>query len=511
MKAHSTLAWIQLLLLLLFAPLSFAENEPLPPAPEFSQQELDQMLAPIALYPDALLSQVLMAATYPLEVVQAARWSKANPGLTGDQAVKAAERNNWDPSVISLTAFPQILDMMDQKLDWTERLGDAFLAQQPQVMDTVQDLRHKASIAGNLQSNDQILVEPQGQTIIIEQASPQVVYVPYYDPTIVYGSWWWDAYPPVYWAPWPGYYARPGYTIGFFWGNGIFVSSGFFFGGCDWHQRRVNIVNVNNYYYSSPHQGSHFANEHTTVVTRNNVTANQPPSAWQHDPQHRHGVPYREQALQQKYGRHLINPTDTRNGSSRPDTTNGEALNRGAPHSQIGQGRNADSGNRPSVRSSETFRASPEIQSNTEDKSADKPGRREGQNRQEIINNPQSRPAQPDSVRPDTRNTQNQNHRERTPRPDSERMQQRNTGVPDMPPAPVIRNETAPASVNRQGPGAGGEARQRPNQNIDRQGGYERDSHREGAPESKAGNAAGTQEHTSRAQRQGGENDSRGN
>ena len=237
--------------------------------PAFAQPELDQMLAPIALYPDALLSQILMAATYPFEVVQAARWSKANPALRGDQAVKAVEPNNWDPSVKSMVAFPQIISMMDEKLDWTQRLGDAFLSQQQQVMETVQELRRKAQAAGNLESNQNVRVEPQGQNIVIEQANPQVVYVPYYDPTYVYGSWWYPAYPPVYWGPWPGYYPYP---YGFYWGTGIWVGGGFFFGSCDWHHHHVTVVNVNNR-PSARHAG---------------FVGN-----WHHDPGHRRGVPYR--------------------------------------------------------------------------------------------------------------------------------------------------------------------------------------------------------------------------
>src|SRR5512142_1269857 len=143
-------------MLLVCNQVSFAQYEgapppPPPPAgvstpaqPAFSQPELDQMLAPIALYPDPLLSQILMASTYPLEIVEAARWSRANPSLKGDDAVRAVQQRDWDPSVKSLVAFPQILQMMDEKLDWTERLGDAFLAQEAQVMDTVQNLRQKA-------------------------------------------------------------------------------------------------------------------------------------------------------------------------------------------------------------------------------------------------------------------------------------------------------------------------------------------------------------------------------
>jgi Protein of unknown function (DUF3300) len=269
------------------APPTPAQPEPAQPQPAqpvFTQQELDQMLAPIALYPDSLLSQILMASTYPIEIVQAARWSKANPNLKGDDAVRAVEQNNWDPSVQSLVAFPQVISMMDEKLDWMERLGDAFLSQQQQVMDTVQGLRQKAQAAGNLQSNENVRVEPQGQTIAIEQANPQVVYVPYYNPTVVYGPWWWADYPPVYWGPWPGYYARPGFGAGFFWGAGITIGAGFFFGAFDWPHRHVSVVNVNNFYYRpGPRVG------------------NGP--GWQHDPGHRRGVPYRDPALRQETGR----------------------------------------------------------------------------------------------------------------------------------------------------------------------------------------------------------------
>jgi len=331
-----------------------------PPQPQFSQQELDQMLAPIALYPDALLSQVLMAATYPLEVVQAARWSRANPDLKGDQAVKAAQQNNWDPSVISLTAFPQILGMMDEKLDWTERLGDAFLEQQPQVMDTVQALRQKAMAAGNLQSNDQVQVNQQaqqGQTIIvIQQAAPQVVYVPYYNPTVVYGPWWWDAYPPVYWNPWPGYYQRPGYHSGFYIGVGISVGGGFFFGNFDWHQRHVNVVNVNNYYYRN------YYNNHPRRPVGGNPRPYPDRGAWQHDPDHRRGVPYPNQALQQEFsrpGNDARPPRNNRDGfqqnrdGNRPNAGGNPAINspdnRNRPDT-VGQPRNGAQDRSPNNR-----------------------------------------------------------------------------------------------------------------------------------------------------------------
>src|SRR5512134_2398791 len=183
-----------------------------------SQAELDQMLAPVALYPDSLLSQVLMAATYPLEVVEAARWSRAHPGLLGEEAVRAAGDRDWDPSVKSLLGFPHLLGRMDEKLDWTRQLGEAFLAQEAEVMDAVQRLRQKAKAEGHLQPDERVRIVEDGSTVVIEYA----------DPRVVYGGWWWPAYPPVAWAPWHGYaVVRPG----FWWGVGVGVTAGFFFGG----------------------------------------------------------------------------------------------------------------------------------------------------------------------------------------------------------------------------------------------------------------------------------------
>src|SRR5712692_1470634 len=246
MKTFFEHAAKQLLVLLVSASVAFAQTPPAPRNAAATQQELDQMLAPIALYPDSLLSQIFMASTYPLEVVEAARWSKANPGLKGEDAVNAVGERDWDASVKSLAAFPQVLAMMDQQLEWTARLGDVFIAQEPQVMETVQSLRQKAYAAGNLRSTEQAYVVQQGDAFAIEPAAPEVVYVPYYDPRVAYGSWWWPAYPPVYWAPWPGYYVYPGFAAGFAWGVGITVGSGFFFSACDWRARHVTVVNVTN-------------------------------------------------------------------------------------------------------------------------------------------------------------------------------------------------------------------------------------------------------------------------
>ena len=271
-------------LLLATCALSVAQAQSeQPTAPEhfYTQQELDQMLAPIALYPDPLLTQILMASTYPLEVVKAARWSRAHPELQGDDAVRAAVDEDWDPSVKSLVAFPRVLAMMDERIDWTEQLGEAFLAQEPHVMDTIQSLRERAYAAGNLSSNADTLVAREGSQLVIQPANPVVMYVPYYDPWVVYGTWWWPAYPPVYWAPWPGY-VRPGVSVGIYWGSGIALSTGFFFGAFDWHRHHVDVVYVNNYYYRP--RVSHSA-----------------PLQWRHEPEHRRGVPYRHEELRTRY------------------------------------------------------------------------------------------------------------------------------------------------------------------------------------------------------------------
>ena len=184
-----------LVLVLAVPPGVFAQDTGAKPT--FKQEELDQMLAPIALYPDSLLTQILMASTYPLEVVQAERWAKQNKDMKGDALAKALEAQPWDPSVKSLVNFPQVLTMMSEKLDWTQKVGDAFLAQQKDVMATVQKLRAKAEAAGNLKTTKEQVVKVEKEIIIIEPASPQVIYVPTYNPTVVYGAWPYPAYPPI--------------------------------------------------------------------------------------------------------------------------------------------------------------------------------------------------------------------------------------------------------------------------------------------------------------------------
>src|SRR5262245_6104366 len=173
-------AWAWGLILLMAIPPEVIAQEAATAAP-FKPEELEQVLAPIALHPDALISQILMASTYPLEVVQADRWAKQNASLKGDALTKALEQQNWDPSVKSLVNFPQVLTMMSEKLDWTQKLGDAFLADQKKVLDTIQSLRTKAQAAGNLKSTKEQNVIVEEKIIKIESTSPQVVYVPTYN------------------------------------------------------------------------------------------------------------------------------------------------------------------------------------------------------------------------------------------------------------------------------------------------------------------------------------------
>jgi len=188
-----------LVLLLAAPPGVFAQSNQT--SHTFSQQELDQMLAPIALYPDSLPAQILVASTFADQVVEADRWVKENKGLSGDQLNDALDKMDWDLSVKALVPFPQVLATMDEQLDWTRKLGEAFLAQQSDVMGSIQKMRSKAYANGNLKSTDQQTVSVAGENIEIQPANPEVVYVPYYDPSVVYGSWWWPGYAPFAFYP----------------------------------------------------------------------------------------------------------------------------------------------------------------------------------------------------------------------------------------------------------------------------------------------------------------------
>ena len=215
----------------------------------FNTEQLDAMLAPIALYPDALLTQTLMAATFPLQVVAASRWQEvpANKGLTGDALAQALAHQNWDPSVKSLIPFPQVLIMLNGNLDWTQQLGYAFATQEADVMNSVQRLRLQAQEAGYLKTTEQQRVVVEKSVIVIEPAAPQTVYVPVYSPTVVYGSWPYPAYPPVYLPPPPGYVVGTAFLSGLAFATGVAVVGSLWgWARPSWYGGHVN-VNVNHY------------------------------------------------------------------------------------------------------------------------------------------------------------------------------------------------------------------------------------------------------------------------
>jgi len=284
---------------LILAPgIAFAQGQPpaLPPPDQtLTPNQLDDLVAPVALYPDPLLSQLLVAATYPLEVVQAFQWLQRNPGLKGPALTQAAQQQNWDASVQALVMFPDVLKQLNADVTWTTNLGNAFLAQQQEVMDAVQRMRAKAQQAGKLASTPQINVVPgtqNGQPIIeIVPANPNVIYVPTYDPAWIWG--------PALWYPYPGWFwPAPGVIVGGVgFGFGIGIDMGFFFGfgwhgwaGWGWHPGWgahhviVNYGFIHQYNFNT----ARLANLHGT-------------GTWVHDSAHRQGVPYARPELNEQY------------------------------------------------------------------------------------------------------------------------------------------------------------------------------------------------------------------
>ena len=303
----------------------------------FGVEELDQMVAPIALYPDPLVAQVLMAATYPGDVAEAAAWAKANPNANGDAAVKQVANQPWDPSVQSLVAFPQALATLGQDPPWVQRLGDAFLAQPDNVMDAIQRLRHKAQGAGNLASNEyqKVSVQPaapaaqaapepsmgsvesypapvSNETIIIESADPETVYVPSYDPNTAYGQWDYPSYPPSYYPPPQSYYPMGGVlATGLAWGVGFAVADSLW-GDADWDNGDIDI----------------------DVDSYNNINSNRQidrsQSNWNHNAANRDGVPYRDQGNRDRNNKRL-------DGADNRGEFRGEDANRSRSREQARQ------------------------------------------------------------------------------------------------------------------------------------------------------------------------------
>jgi hypothetical protein len=264
-------------------------------APKIPNDQLDSLVAPIALYPDPLLSQVLVASTYPLEIIQLQQWMAQHKDLKGDALTTAVQKEDWDPSIQAMSVLPDAVKQLADNIKWTTDLGNAFLAQQADVMDAVQRMRMKAKNAGNLKSTEQQKVEVQTveskTVVVIQQANPQIVYVPSYNPVVVYGPPVYP-YPPIYYPP-PGYYAA-GVAIAF--GVGIAIGAAYHGGwgyGCGWGHSSINI-NVNNNYVS------HY--NRTNINNGNRVSHHNNGGTWQHNPQHRGGAPYSNRATATQYG-----------------------------------------------------------------------------------------------------------------------------------------------------------------------------------------------------------------
>jgi uncharacterized protein DUF3300 len=259
-------------------------------------EQLDSLVAPIALYPDPLLSQTLVASTYPLELVQLKQWLDKNKGLKEKELAEAVKKQNWDPSIQALAALPDVVKRLSEDIKWTTDLGNAFLAQQGDVMDAVQRMRKKAQETGNLKSSEQQKVETKvvenKQVIVVQQANPEVVYVPTYNPTVVYGPPVYP-YPPVYYPP-PGYYAA-GMAISF----GVGIAMGAAWGGgwgwnCGWGGHNNVYINNNNNFVRS------YNRQNVSNINRN--VSNRTGNTWQHNPQHRGGAPYSDRATARQYG-----------------------------------------------------------------------------------------------------------------------------------------------------------------------------------------------------------------
>jgi hypothetical protein len=262
-------------------------------ASTFSKEQLEQMVAPMALYPDPVVSQMLMASTYPLEIVEAARFMKANPGLKEAALEAKLKEHDWDASVKSLCGFPDVLKQMDENLDWTQDLGDAFLGQKTELMDTVQRMRGKAYDSGNLKTTEQQVVTQQpDKIIVIQPADPEVIYVPTYSSTVVYGGWSYPSYyyPPMYYPP-PYGYGAMAFTVGVVWGAAIW-------GGCNWGWGHSDVdIDVN--------RQNNFNRNTNIDGGRNQINANNRAGgkqSWQHDASHRGGVNYRDNKTASQYG-----------------------------------------------------------------------------------------------------------------------------------------------------------------------------------------------------------------
>jgi hypothetical protein len=350
MRCSSRLLLVILCALLTTQPavsLLHARQSTTAASPQASQKipadQLDSLVAPIALYPDPMLAQVLAASTYPLEIMQLQQWLQKNPTLKDKALADAVMKQPWDPSVQALAGLPELVKRLANDIQWTADLGNAFLAQQSDVMDAVQRMRKKAQDKGTLKSSEQVKVETQviekKHVIVIEQSNPQIVYVPSYNPVVVWGPpvYPYYPYPPIYYPP-PGYYAAGmavswgvGFAMGAFWGGGGW---GYHAG---WGHNDIDIDINNNFNRNS--------NRNTNINggSRNQVNANRAGTGnkWQHNPQHRGGTPYSDRATANKFG-----------GNARGDSLSSR---QSSARQQVSrQGGSVQSGNRGSSRPSAT-------------------------------------------------------------------------------------------------------------------------------------------------------------
>jgi hypothetical protein len=254
---------------------------------DFTDAELAQMLAPIALYPDALLSHILIATTYPIEIIDAERWLNKNSLLNTQALADAAEDKDWDPSVKALLPFSNILKALSEDLHWMTGLGDAFLQDEAQVLTSVQRLRQQADQAGNLENMSNAEVVRESQTIIISSKQPNIIYVPYYDTRVVYGNRRWSHYPPIFWHR-PVHHAS--HYGAYYWHKPVHLTVGLFFGAVHWSNRHV-VVNYHKSRYYKHHSNKKMSTSYEV-------------KRWQHNPRHRKGVAYRTSSIQKKYHSH---------------------------------------------------------------------------------------------------------------------------------------------------------------------------------------------------------------
>jgi len=330
---HEARNLLAILCMLLTISISLPAQES---APKIPADQLDALVAPIALYPDPLLAQTLAASTYPLEIVQLQQWLERNPNLKDKELADAAAQQPWDPTVQAMAGLPDVVNRLANDIQWTTDLGNAFLAQQSDVMDAVQRMRKKAEDKGNLKSSNEVKVETKviesKEIIIVEQANPEVIYVPSYNPVVVYGPPVY-AYPPIYYPP-VGYYAAGmaiswgvGFAMGAFWGGG-------WGWGCGWGRGDIDI-NVNNNFNRNFNRNSNI-NRNGQI---NRGSGSRTGNKWQHNPQNRGGAPYSNRATANKYG-----------GMSRGDSLSSRQNN--ARQQVNRQGGNLQSGSRSSSRSS---------------------------------------------------------------------------------------------------------------------------------------------------------------